>query len=65
MPRYSFYLTAVCQVIVTADNEEQAGLLAANDTPISAYSFETGECEGVIAEDELERYARHADHVIE
>lgn len=36
MPIYSFRLMAVCEVIVTADNEEQAGLLACEETPISA-----------------------------
>ncbi len=65
MPAYSFTLTATCEVIVTANTEEEAGLLAANETPIREYSFESGECSGVIKAEDLSRYIRHADYVID
>ena len=65
MPTYSFTLTAICEVIVTADTEEEAGLLAANETSIREYSFETGECNGVITDEDLSRYIRNADYVID
>lgn len=64
MPQYSFRLMAICEVIVTADNEEQAGLLAAEETPISAYSFESGEMACLVTEENHERCVRHADYVI-
>lgn len=65
MPTYSFTLTAICEVIVTADTEEEAGLLAADQTPIHEYSFESGECGGVIKDEDMARYAWHADYVID
>ena len=65
MPQYSFRLMAVCEVIVTADNEEQAGLLAADETPISAYSFESGELSCLVTEENHAQCVRHADHVID
>ena len=65
MPQYSFRLRAVCEVIVTADNEEQAGLLAADETPISAYSFEYGELSCLVTDENHAQCVRHADHVID
>jgi hypothetical protein len=56
---------AICEVIVTADNEEQAGLLAAEETPISAYSFESGEMSCLVADDNHAQCVRHADYVID
>lgn len=65
MPTYSFRLMAICEVIVTADNEEQAGLLAAEETPMSAYSFESGELSCLVTEENHGQCVRHADHVID
>lgn len=65
MPQYSFRLTAVCEVIVTADTEEQAGILAADETPMSAYMFESGELNGIVTAENESQFVRHADHVID
>lgn len=65
MPQFSFRLTAVCEVIVTADTEEQAGILAANETPISAYAFESGEMTCIVTPENESQCIRHADHVID
>lgn len=46
MPTYRVTLTATCEVVVTADTEDEAGLLAANETPTRLYSFESGEVGG-------------------
>ena len=65
MPQYSFRLTAVCEVIVTADTEEQAGILAADETPMSAYTFESGEMNCIVTAENESQCVRHADHVID
>lgn len=65
MPTYRVTLTATCEVVVTADTEDEAGLLAANETPTRLYSFESGEVGGEIKDEDLSRYLRHADYVIQ
>lgn len=63
MPIYEVNLVAYCTVLISAENEDDAGIYALSCTPISAYGPESGEVKGVVSDDDLDAAKRNADYV--
>lgn len=61
---YTVTLHAQCLVVIEAENEDEAGLTAMNETPLSAFSVETGDQIEELTGSRLESYKRTADHFI-
>lgn len=64
MKNFTITLTAQCVVIVRAKTEDEAGMIAMQETPLSAFSIETGDQISEVEEISLERHIAHADYVI-
>ena len=64
MKHFTITLTAQCVVIVQAETEDEAGMIAMQETPLSAFSIETGDQISEIEAISLDRHLAHADHVI-
>lgn len=64
MKNFTITLTAQCVVIVQAETEDEAVMIAMQETPLYAFNIETGDQIGEIEEISLERHLAHADHVI-
>lgn len=65
MPHFTVTLTAYCTVTISAENDEEAGMLAMNETPISSFSIESGDQIAEIPEDEVEWHKNNSDYVID
>lgn len=64
MKSFTITLTAQCIVVVQAETEEEAGMIAMQETPLSAFNIETGDQISEIESISLGRHLAHADHVI-
>lgn len=64
MKNFTITLTAQCVVIVQAATEDEAGMIAMQETPLSAFNIETGDQISEIESISLDRHLAHADHVI-
>jgi hypothetical protein len=64
MPTFTVTLTAQCVVVIDAESDDQAGMLAMSETPLSAFSIESGDQIHEIPPEEIERYKRNADYVV-
>lgn len=64
MPFYEVQLVAYATVVVEAVDDGEAGLVALEETPMSAYQAEGGEVKGEIPRDELEMQKANADHYL-
>ena len=61
MPHFSIRLTAFCDCVVEADNEDMAMDIAVADAASGDYSFDTGEYCGEIADADLSSYLNACD----
>lgn len=61
---YTVTLLAQCTVVIEAESEDEAGLTAMNDTPLSLFSIETGEQIRELTSCEIAAHKRNADHFI-
>lgn len=64
MKTYTVTLLAQCTVVIEAESEDEAGMVAMNDTPLSKFQIETGQDIHELESIEVERHKRHADHFI-
>ncbi|HCF1738661.1 TPA: hypothetical protein NH899_004503 [Pseudomonas aeruginosa] len=64
MPIYAVTVLAIGTVVVEAENEDEAGLMAMNEVDAGDLETMSGEIECVIRPEELERYRRHGNLVL-
>lgn len=63
MPIYAVTILAMGTVVVEAENEDEAGLMAMNEVDAGDLDTMSGEIDCVIPPEELERYKRHG-HIV-
>lgn len=61
MPHFSIRLTAFCDCVIEAGNEDEAMDIALADAGSGDYTFDTGESCGEIADDDLSSYLNCCD----
>lgn len=64
MPIYAVTVLAMGTVVVEAENEDEAGLMAMNEVDSGDLETMSGEIDCVIRPEELERYRRHGSLVL-
>ncbi|EPM9935956.1 hypothetical protein P3W55_13740 [Pseudomonas citronellolis] len=64
MPIYAVTVLAMGTVLVEAENEDEAGLMAMNEVDSGDLETMSGEIDCVIRPEELERYRRHGSLVL-
>ncbi|KES23117.1 hypothetical protein [Pseudomonas sp. AAC] len=64
MPIYAVTVLAMGTVLVEAENEDEAGLMAMSEVDAGDLEVMSGEIDSVIQPEELERYKRHGNLVL-